>query len=234
MLIDPKTSRISVIIPTLDESARLATTLGAIVAAVQPGVEVLVVDGGSRDDTVAVAEAHGVPVLASPPGRGGQMNRGAAAARGEILLFLHGDTLLPPGFAAAVRQALAEPEVVAGAFRLAFAPPLPAVAWGANFRSRRLQLPFGDQALFLRRELFLDVGGFPEIPLLEDVALVRALRRRGRIAILPQAVVTSARRWQRRGVVANTLLNQLILFCFFLGVSPARLAGWYRRRGEKD
>jgi len=230
MSIVPKTSRISIVIPTLDEAARLPATLQAVHAL--SGVEVLVVDGGSRDATVAVALAHGARVLTAPPGRARQMNAGAAAASGGILLFLHADTVLPAGFVEQARRALAGPQVVAGAFRLGFAgdaaPGLGIVAWGANLRSRWLQLPYGDQAIFLARERFLAVGGFPELPLLEDVALVRNLRRQGRIVLLSQAVTTSDRRWRQRGVVANTLKNLLILMGFFGGVAPRRLAVWYR------
>lgn len=233
MSIAPKTSSISVIIPTRNESERLPATLAAVAGL--PDVEVLVVDGGSSDNTLAVARDHGARVLVSPPGRGLQMNRGAQQARGEILLFLHGDTVLPAGFQDSVRHALARPGVAAGAFTLAFADAtagLKAVAWGANRRSRWLQLPYGDQALFVRQELFSALGGFPVVPIMEDVVLVRALRRHGRIALLPQAVTTSARRWHRRGVVANTVRNQCILVGFFLGLPLGRLAQWYRL-GEK-
>ncbi|MDH5297618.1 MAG: TIGR04283 family arsenosugar biosynthesis glycosyltransferase [Desulfobulbaceae bacterium] len=234
MSIVPKISNISVIIPTLDEEARLAATLGAVVG--QPGVEVLVVDGGSQDATVAKARAAGVRVLSCGAGRGRQMNAGATVATGDILLFLHGDTVPPPGFADLIRETLARPGTVAGAFRLAFAEPtasLRLVAWGANLRSRWLRLPYGDQGLFVGRGTFAAAGGFPEQPILEDVALVRRLRRRGRVALAGGgAAVTSPVRWQRRGVWGNTVRNQLILLCFFLGFSLERLAGWYRLGGK--
>lgn len=226
---DPTTSSISVIIPTLNEAANLSATLAPLRGVA--GVEVIVVDGGSRDETVALAEAAGVRVIVASPGRARQQNLGAAVATGEILLFLHGDTVLPAAFAGAVRTALHRPGVVAGAFRLGIGGE----GWGlrlveglANRRSRWFGMPYGDQALFLRRETFAALGGFPEQELLEDFELVRRLKKMGKIELLPQAVVTSPRRWQRLGVARTTLLNQLVIGAYFLGVSPARLAGWYR------
>lgn len=228
-MIDPKTSSISVIIPTLNEAANLAATLAPLRGVA--GVEVIVVDGGSSDGTVPLGEAAGVRVVVAPPGRGRQQNQGAAVATGEILLFLHGDSILPAGFAEAVRGALHRPGVVAGAFRLGIAGE----GWGlrlverlANWRSRWLQMPYGDQGLFLRRPPFAALGGFPEQELMEDFELVRRLRKRGKVALLDLAVRTSPRRWQRLGVTRTTLINQLVITAYFLGVSPARLAGWYR------
>lgn len=231
-MIDPKTSTISVIIPTLNEAENLSSTLAPLRGLA--GVEVIVVDGGSSDGTVALAEAAGVRVVVAPAGRGRQQNHGAAIATGEILLFLHGDTSLPKGFAEAVRSALGRPGAVGGAFRLGIAGE----GWGlrlverlANGRSLWLQMPYGDQGLFLRRPTFVALGGFPEQELMEDFELVRRLRKRGKVALLDLAVRTSARRWQRLGVARTTLVNQLVITAYFLGVSPARLAGWYRGAG---
>jgi uncharacterized protein len=226
----PKTSLISVIIPALDEAVHLRRTLAGLAGGER--VEIIVVDGGSRDETIAVAAAHGARVLTAPRGRARQMNFGAAAARGELLLFLHADTLLPPGFAVQVRQEMARPEVVAGAFRLAISGPergLRLVEKGANWRAAALGMPYGDQALFLRAGLFQELGGFPDQPLLEDFALMRTLRRRGRIAIAPLAATTSGRRWRQLGILRATLLNQLIILAFLLGCSPCRLHHWYRQ-----
>lgn len=233
MSTDQKISVISIIIPTLNAASRLEETLASVKGV--PGVELLLVDGGSRDETIAIAHAQGVRVLVSEPGRGRQMNVGAAAAQGDILLFLHGDTVLPPKFADLVRETMADPQVAVGAFRLAFERPTAAlrgIAWGANLRSRWLRMPYGDQALFLRRELFAATGGFAELPLLEDVVLVRSLKRKGRIVTRPETVVTSAVRWRQSGCLRQTARNQLILLGFFLGVPFERLALWYGL-GEK-
>lgn len=162
------------------------------------------------------------------------MNAGAAAAGGGILLFLHADTRLPAGWAESVRAALTDPGVAVGAFAFATDSPrraLRAIERLANWRGRRLGVVFGDQALFARRCDFTAVGGFPEQPLMEDWELVRRLRERGRVVILPQAAVSSARRWHARGPWRNSLCNALITAAYAAGVSPRRLARWYRRTG---
>ncbi|MGC9503239.1 TIGR04283 family arsenosugar biosynthesis glycosyltransferase [Baaleninema sp.] len=223
--------RISVVIPALNEATTLPETLKRVLAG--RNVEVLVVDGGSSDDTGAIARALGARVLDSPPGRARQMNVGAQAATGEILLFLHADTLLPQAFDVLVRQVLSEPDVVAGAFELQIESSLPGIGTverGANWRSRLAQLPYGDQGLFLRRDRFDKLGGFPDLPIMEDFEFVRRLRRQGKIAIPPIPVLTSGRRWQRLGILRTTLLNQAIVAAYLLGVSPETLRRWYRKR----
>jgi len=231
---DRKTSPISIIIPTRNEAAALAAT---VAAASQPSVrEILVVDGDSHDGTREVAAQLGARVIASPPGRARQMNLGAAQAQGEILLFLHGDTLLPPGFSNEVITILERPGVAAGAFRLAIDLPgtsLRLVERAVTLRSTLLQLPYGDQAIFLYRHQFLAAGGYPEEPLLEDLLLIKRLKQSGRIAIAATAVLTSGRRWQRLGVAKTTLINQLIILGYLLGVPPRRLRGWYGGGGQK-
>jgi len=196
----------------------------------QPGVEVIVADGGSSDRTPALAAAAGAKVFSAPAGRGSQQNAGAQMAQGRVLLFLHADTLLPEGFAAQIRAALARPGIVAGAFRFAIA----AKGWrfrlleqGANWRAAWLGLPYGDQALFLSAARFQSLGGFMEIALLEDLELVLRLRKVGRLALLKTPALTSARRWQQLGLARTTMVNQIILLGFFCGLNPDRLARWY-------
>jgi len=222
---------ISVIIPALNEAQYIATTLASLRPG--PGIDIIVVDGGSRDDTAALARAHGATVLTSPPGRARQQNLGAAAASGNLLFFLHADTLAPPDYASLIRQTLSTPGVAAGAFSLQIAAPQPSlklISTLANCRSRWLQLPYGDQGLFLHATLFHTLGGFPDLPIMEDVILVRRLRRCGRIVTLPQSVRTSARRWQQLGPLRTTAINQLMLLGYSWGIAPNTLARLYRQQ----
>ena len=222
---------VSVVIPTLNEAAQIADRVSELRAV--SGIEVIVVDGGSADGTLDRALAAGARAYSSPPGRARQMNLGAAMAQSPILLFLHADTRLPEDFAESVRWTLSLDGVVAGAFELRIESAsrgLRLIERLANARSRRLQMPYGDQALFLTAEAFRQSGGFPEIPLMEDFNFVRRLKRQGRIAIVPAPVLTSARRWIQRGVFAQTCLNQMLICGCLLGVSPARLARWYGSR----
>jgi rSAM/selenodomain-associated transferase 2 len=222
-----------VIVPTLNEQAHLPATLSRI--ALAPGDELIVVDGGSSDQTVPLAHQFTCQVLHSARGRAAQMNYGARHAHGDILLFLHADTLLPPHGLEAVRQAI-QAGAVGGAFRLVITPPtlaLRLVAWGTNVRARLGQLPYGDQALFMPRHVFEALGGYDDVPFMEDVRLVQALRQRGRLMIIAPAVQTSGRRWQRDGVLYTTVRNTVLITLYFCGVPPATLQRWYtaRRRG---
>ena len=154
-----------------------------------------------------------------------------------MLLFLHGDTRLPPGFDQWVQDLLANPGIVAGAFALGIDGPeigLKIIEKLANFRSRFFQLPYGDQAIFLRPNLLRVIGGFPDMPIMEDFVLTRRLKKEGRIAIAPVAVQTSARRWLKLGILKTTLINQAVLLAYFFGCDPERLARWYRKIKLRD
>ncbi len=224
--------KISIVIPTLNEAAHLPQTLAAIATA-NHNYEVIIADGGSQDRTIEIAQASGAIVLPCNPGRATQLNQGAAQATGEIYLFLHADTQLPSNWAAFVIQTLTDRQTIAGAFELAIDSPrwgLRLIEWGVKLRSRYCQLPYGDQAIFLRAKTFHQLGGFPDLPIMEDFKLVKQLQPLGRIAIVPTAVLTSARRWQQRGILQTTGLNQLMILGFYLGIAPDRLRRWYRGR----
>jgi rSAM/selenodomain-associated transferase 2 len=178
---------LSIVIPTLNEAAVLAQTLAAI--GTDPNIEVLVVDGGSQDDTCAIAQSWGAKLLHSNPGRAQQMNLGARTAQNDILLFLHGDTLLPPGYYGLIKTTIAQPKTVAGAFDLTINAPdisLRIVEWGVKLRSHLLQMPYGDQGIFLKRETFARIGGYPNLAIMEDYQLIQTLKRLGQIAIVAE------------------------------------------------
>ncbi|MBA4392926.1 MAG: hypothetical protein C0407_05180 [Desulfobacca sp.] len=225
---------ISIIIPTLNEAATIPFTLARIPK--HPSIEVIVVDGGSQDRTQELASSWGAEVLSSSRGRARQMNTGAGQAKGRFLLFLHADTLLPEGFTDHIYQILSRPENSAGAFRLKFDPPLSGlklIEKMANWRAKVLQLPYGDQAIFLRADQFRALKGFTEIPIMEDVDLIRRLGRQGRIVIAPVSVITSSRRWKDSGAWRTTLKNQVALAGFWAGISSNRLARWYHKRANR-
>jgi rSAM/selenodomain-associated transferase 2 len=227
--------KISIIIPTLNEAPRIARTINT--ARNAKNIEIIVADGGSTDGTTEIATSLGVRVISTNPGRAVQMNAGATAAAGDILLFLHADTLLPSGFDNWARLALTKPRTVAGAFELAIDdrnPSLRLVEFGVNWRSRWLQMPYGDQAIFLPAATFDKIGGFPDLPLMEDFELLRRLHRFGRIEIVSVPALTSARRWQQLGVIKTTAINQIVIIAYFCGVSPDRLAFWYKRRQQNS
>ncbi len=219
---------VSVIIPTLNEERALAETLSR---AREPGVgEIIVVDGGSLDGTRAVAARLADSVLSAACGRALQMNAGAQRAAGDVLLFLHADTLPPAGFAAAVITACGGPNVVGGRFDVELQPSTPLLRLTGelmNWRSRLSRIATGDQAIFVRREVFERLGGFAEIPLMEDVDFSRRMKRAGGVACLRQRVTTSARRWQQHGVVKTIMLMWSLRALYFFGVSPLRLRRLY-------
>lgn len=221
-------TRLSIVIPALNEAAGLPRLLDDLRPLAGPALEILVVDGGSTDETVAHAEAAGATVLHSTPGRARQLGVGARAARGDWLLFLHADSRLGREAIGALRVALDQPRpFVAAVFR--FAIDLPR-GWktflerGQAVREALLGLPYGDQGLLVRRETYEAVGGYPDLPIMEDVALVRRLRRRHSIHRLPAALLTSGRRYRQRGVLRTWLQHSVILFLYSVGVSPSHLA----------
>jgi rSAM/selenodomain-associated transferase 2 len=223
--------KISIIIPVLNEANTIRAVLARLLDA--RSVEVIVVDGGSRDETVAIAQSLCVKVITAAASRASQMNAGAAVATGEILLFLHADTYLPTQFETLVRQALQNAGTVAGAFELRIDAQLRGlrlVERMVNVRSRFLSMPYGDQAIFLKAAIFNKIGGFPDLPIMEDFELMRRLKSLGRITIVPAPVLTSGRRWQKLGVVKTTLINQLIIAGYFLGIPPTKLVRLYRRK----
>ena len=227
--------RISVIIPALNEERGLARTIESCTG--DAVCEVLVVDGGSSDATCAVAERSGARVLSAPRGRARQLNAGAAEAVGDVLLFLHADTTLPSAFDRAVVGALVDSDVVGGRFDIDLVPATPLIWLTArliSLRSRLSRIATGDQALFARRSAFDAVGGFQDIPIMEDLAFSIALKRRGGIACLRQRVSSSSRRWLVDGVVRTILLMWTMRVLYFLGVSPERLRKLYADTRAKE
>ncbi len=228
------THRLSVIIPARNEEH----AIGPVLDRLRNGSvwEVIVVDGGSYDRTRDIARRHGATVIQTTASRGRQLNAGAKVATGDTLLFLHADTRLPPGFEQHVFSILARQGSSAGAFRLAIDVrhrSLRLIEKTVYYRSKFLQMPYGDQAIFLRAELFHRVGGYPDWPAMEDYALVRRLRRVGRIEIAQAAVLTSARRWLDHGVWRTTIRNQVCIAAYRLGVSPHTSARFRAGRDER-
>lgn len=225
---------VSVVIPTLNEADTIGDTLDRVLR--EEAAECLVADGGSQDNTCAMARQKGARVLDVPGGRAAQQNAGAAEAGGRLLLFLHADTLPPDGYAERIRQALERPFVVAGAFRFKTDGAGPGMRWVervTNLRSRLLQCPYGDQGLFLEARVFHEMGGFAPMPILEDFELVRRLRRRGTVLTLPYPAITSAKRWRQLGMVRTTVINQVMILGFLCGVPVQTLQRLYRQRGRQ-
>jgi len=229
----PTENGIGVVVPTLDEERLVAGCLESL--GPDPDLDVVVSDGGSTDRTLEIVVADPrVRVVNGPRGRGDQLNRGARAVRGGLLLFLHADCRLPAGWRSALEEALADPATALTCFHMCSEPVDPGAGpWRRRWlrlldlRSHGLGLPYGDQGFALRREVFERLGGFPEIPIMEDVALARAARKVGRIRRLPLAVRTTARRFERHPV-RTRLMTATFPSLFRLGVSPHTLAAWYR------
>lgn len=227
MSLELEVARLSVVIPALDEEALVAGAVASARAGA-PDVEVLVVDGGSRDRTREAAAAAGATVMGAPRSRGVQLHAGARRAKGDWLVFLHADTRLEAGWADALSR-LPSP-VVGGAFRFAVDSPRRAyrrIEAGVALRCRFLRLPYGDQAIFARRAAYEGVGGFPPWPLMEDVAFARRLARAGRLAFPGVRALTSSRRWESHGIVGTMLRNWGVLALYAAGCAPERLQKLY-------
>ena len=221
--------KVSVIIPARNESARIAQAI--LRARIAGADQVIVCDGESTDETVGIAKTVPCELVFSPPGRGRQQNQAAFAADGDCLLFLHADTWLPEGGIKQIRRALARRSVMGGCF----SQRIEASGWsyrllerGNAARVRLWQLPYGDQGLFFRRDVFERLGGFPDVPFMEDVLMMRQFRQIARPILLPGPLAVDPRRWQQTGIVRQTMRNWALLAAEKIGVSPQRLAAYYR------
>lgn len=223
---------LSIIIPVLCEQDTINDTLAGLhFPESRYACEVIVVDGDPRRSTIDVIRHSNVIALTAPVGRGSQMNAGARVCGGRILLFLHADTQLPPNATERIMEACGPPEIAGGAFDLSIASSsllLRIIARAASLRSRLTRIPYGDQAIFIKKSFFTMLDGFAEIPIMEDIEIMRRIQRAGyRIVILPDRVVTSARRWEKEGICFTSLRNMIISTLYYLGVSPERLKRFY-------
>lgn len=224
--------QLSIIIPVLNEAERIAATLAPLQPLRAHGHEIIVVDGGSDDGTLESAQAFCDCRLNAPRGRARQMNAGAAAAQGDVLWFLHADTVASAAAIAALRTAIVQPDTLWGRFDVQLSgsqPLLRIVEQMMNLRSRWTGIATGDQGIFVRRDVFERLDGFPDIPLMEDIALSRRLKHTAAPVCLRARLVTSSRRWEQQGVVRTILLMWRLRFAYWLGVAPTRLAAHYRR-----
>lgn len=225
---------IAVIIPTLNEASTIARTLTRTVALGFD--EIVVSDGGSTDPTIQMVQAccarvPTVRLVRAPTGRARQLNEGVKSCRSDTVLFLHADTELPPTAKSVIQSTLTDPRYIGGRFDVRFDQPSrwgAVISWCMNRRSRLTGIATGDQAIFVRRQIFEQMGGFPDIPLMEDIEFSRRLKRRGPTAALMDRVTTSFRRWEKTGPFRTILLMWTLRFLYWLGVSPTRLNQWYR------
>ena len=223
-------SKLSIIMPVLNEGDGIAAALDALADLRTLGTELIVVDGGSHDATVEQAQLRADQVILAPRGRALQMNAGAEKASGDVLLFLHADTRLPAKADRVVLNGLDRSRRAWGRFEVKIdgrSPLLPVVAWLMGLRSRLTGIATGDQAIFVRREAFQAVGGFPAIALMEDIAMCKRLKRLGRPLCLRAYVTTSGRRWEKNGVLSTILLMWRLRFAYFFGADPKKLARQY-------
>ncbi len=230
-------SMISVILPVLGEAHLINETLEQLVRGNPSDIfEIILADGHPLGTTLSAVTRSGVRKILSPPGRGAQMNAGAARARGTILLFLHADTFLEAGALELIERACGKNQFEAGAFQLAIRsrkPVFRVIEWGVRFRTRLTRIPYGDQAIFISKPLFDRIGGYPEIPIMEDVTLMRRVRKNGnKVALLNAKAFTSARRWETEGVLSCTLRNWMLMLLFGCKVPASILARLYPPHGR--
>ena len=239
--------KLSIIIPTLNEESFIEKNLASIrkqLLAIgnELSAEIIVADGGSRDRTVETARRFADRVCISDKGRGEQMNAGAKVSKGDLLLFLHADSILYLSGIVNMLKVMEDNNIVGGAFRLKIDSPTPMYrCWGkiafkiissaANMRSRILGIAYGDQGIFVRRNIFYAVGGYPDISIMEDVEFVKRLKGKGKFIILSECITTSSRRWDREGILYTTIRNWILISLYLIGASPNRLKGWYREHG---
>ncbi len=226
------TPKISLVIPVLNEAPGIVQSLSALQSLRAAGHELIVVDGGSTDDSLALSRSYSDRVIRGPRGRSRQMNAGASIASGDIFLFVHADTFLPAGADRLIIEGLKRHRKSWGRFDVRLSGKhllLRVVGYLMNMRSRVTGTATGDQAIFVRRELFAKVGGFPDIDLMEDIALSKMLKRRESPLCLWQRVLTSSRRWERNGVVRTIFLMWRLRLSYFFGSDPGRLAQQYER-----
>lgn len=222
-------TKLSIVVPMLNEAGEIAGTLNALRRGASDA-EIVVVDGGSSDASVAIARPLCDFVFVAPRGRARQMNAGARASHGDVLVFVHADTIVPSSFSADIATALSDPAVVGGRFDVQLdsrALPFRVIGALISLRSRISRTATGDQAIFVRRDVFDRLGGFPQLELCEDLEFSRRLKRAGRVACLRSRVTTSARRWNRDGVVRTVLKMWMIRAMYLIGVPPARLKRMY-------
>jgi len=224
----------SIIIPVLNEADKINSLIEHLQKQNhESSYEIIVVDGDPQGSTVGAIQDKDATTITADKGRGKQMNTGASGARGEILIFLHADTILPEHALEKISRAMQDSDYAGGAFDLKIDSDrlfLKYISFRASLRSRWNRIPYGDQAIFIRKKYFDQIGGYQEIPLMEDVDLMRRIKKDGKkIVILQDKVITSARRWESDGVLFTTLRNQILVRLFYLGISPHRLAKYYWR-----
>lgn len=229
--------KFSIVIPVLNEADRINSLIEHLrMQSSEDFYEIIVVDGDPQGTTVKVIHDSKVISITADQGRAWQMNAGAAIASGEVLIFLHADTLLPPGALNKISRILENEKYVGGAFNLGIDSDrliLKYIAARASMRSRINRIPYGDQAIFIRKIYFDKIGKFKEIPLMEDVDLMRRIKKRGdNIHIFRDQIMTSPRRWEKEGVIYTTIRNKILKSLYFLGVSPEKLVKYYRRHSE--